>query len=364
MSAEIAFEETVRRIVEVAPGLHHAGTFSARALDAIVRHAQRRRIRHSVETGAGASTLLLSHLSAQHTVFAVDMGGSITNVKGSPLLRPSAVAFVEGPTQQTLPRYEFPAKLDLALIDGPHGYPFADLEYYYIYPHLDTGALLIIDDIQIPSVHNLFAFLKSDAMFRLDEVVKTTAFFTRTDAPTFDPLGDGWPEQKYNTTPLARYAWRQRILGLWPQWARTGMERLRQRMTPKAGSAGVKIVVPSAGESVGAAGKASGTAVLPAGSSLWVLVHRKGLDGWWLQGGGAVEVNDGRWEVMVAYGESRDTGYDFEIAALIVGPATHELWTGCVERVPRTGPLQPVRIPAVAYVHGEAYRTVKKHRHF
>lgn len=68
MAAEIAFEETIRRIVEVAPGLHNADTFSARVFDAMVRHAQRRPIQHSVETGAGNSTLLLSHLSAQHTV--------------------------------------------------------------------------------------------------------------------------------------------------------------------------------------------------------------------------------------------------------------------------------------------------------
>jgi hypothetical protein len=136
----------------VSPGLHSVGALSARTLDAIARAAHNRQIRHSVETGSGASTLLFSHLSDDHTVFALDDGnGSITNVRRSPLLRQSVVTFVEGPTQATLPQYRFTEKLKLVLIDGPHGYPFPELEYYFRYPHLETGALLILDDIQIPS---------------------------------------------------------------------------------------------------------------------------------------------------------------------------------------------------------------------
>ncbi len=153
-------------------------------------------IRHSVETGSGATTLLFSHLSEHHTVFAADGGsGSIANVRRSPLLRQNVVTFVEGPTQATLPRHRFAESLQLVLIDGPHGYPFPELEYYFLYPHLETGALLILDDIHIPTVHHLFRFLRRDAMFQLDEIVQTTAFFTRTNAPTFDPLGDGWWRQ-------------------------------------------------------------------------------------------------------------------------------------------------------------------------
>ena len=106
--------------------------------------------------------------------------------------------FVEGPTQITLPRHTFDGSLQLVLIDGPHGYPFPDLEYYYFYPQLDAGALLIVDDIHIPTVTNLFDFLSVDDMFSLKEVVETTAFFTRTDAPTFSPIEDGWWLQPYN----------------------------------------------------------------------------------------------------------------------------------------------------------------------
>jgi hypothetical protein len=186
-------------IVRVAPTLHEAGTFSANALTGLLRHASERPISHSVETGSGASTLVFSHLSGHHTVFAMDGGtNSIRSIEDHSLIRKTAVTFVEGPTQLTLPVYRFQHALQLALIDGPHGYPFPDLEYYYIYPHLERDALLIVDDIHIPTITNLFDFLTADEMFVLREVIETTAFFRRTDAPIFLPTGDGWWLQRYN----------------------------------------------------------------------------------------------------------------------------------------------------------------------
>lgn len=186
-------------VIRIAHSLHTAGTFSAASLEAIVQHGSSQPVHHSVETGSGASTLLFSHLSDDHTVFAIDAGtNSIRSVEASPLLRREVVSFIEGPTQVTLPLHQFAHRLQLALIDGPHGYPFPDLEYYYLYPHLDPGALLIVDDIHIPTVGNLFDFLRADEMFELHEVVETTAFFRRTNAVTFSPIGDGWWTQRYN----------------------------------------------------------------------------------------------------------------------------------------------------------------------
>ncbi len=192
-------------ILAVNEGLHQCGTFGPRALSALAKHLSKRDISYSAETGSGSSTLLFSHCSDLHTVFSVDSGGgSVVNVKASPLLRADHVFWVEGPAQLTLPTYRFQHRLQAALIDGPHGYPFPDLEYYYLYQHLEPGALFILDDIQIPTIHNLFDFLKRDRMFVLEEVVDTTAFFVRTDAPTFCPIGDSWWEQEYNKIPLTQ----------------------------------------------------------------------------------------------------------------------------------------------------------------
>lgn len=196
-----SLQEIVGQVSRLPADWHGAGSLSADVLGAIARHAGGRRIRHSVETGTGKSTLIFSHCSEDHTVFAQDdrgHGDSLMRVQGSPLLRPGAVTFVVGPTQQTLPPHRFAHPIDLAMLDGPHGYPFPELEYYFIYQHLPEGALLIVDDIHIPTVFNMFAILREDDMYRLEEVVHTTAFFVRTAAPRFDPLADGWWLQQYN----------------------------------------------------------------------------------------------------------------------------------------------------------------------
>ena len=142
----------------------------------------------------------------------LDEGGSLAAVQASPLLRAANVQFVVGSTQQTLAPHQFTAALDLVLLDGPHAWPFPELEYYAVYPHIAAGGLLIVDDIHIPTIHNMWRFLREDPMWAEVELVGTTGFLRRTAAPTFDPLGDLWHEQPYNSTryPVALWPWRVR----------------------------------------------------------------------------------------------------------------------------------------------------------
>jgi hypothetical protein len=44
----------------------------------------------------------------------------------------------------------------------------------------------------------MYDFLRDDKMWTHIEDTLTTAFFQRTDAPTFDPYGDGWERQQFN----------------------------------------------------------------------------------------------------------------------------------------------------------------------
>jgi hypothetical protein len=195
---EASAESLVRRLVELPEDWHGAGSVSLGVLRAIARLTAPRAIRNSVETGSGKTTLLLSHLSDHHTVFAYDTGNSITNVRSSPLFRPETVTFIEGPSQRTLPLHQFENPLDLVMLDGPHGYPFPELEYWHLYPHLAVGGLLIIDDIHVPTCYNMFEILREEEMFRLLHVEANTAFFERTEAPLHDPFGCGWWQQNYN----------------------------------------------------------------------------------------------------------------------------------------------------------------------
>ena len=355
--------EVLAQIIEISPSLHSATTFPAKVLGAIARHASRRVIQRSAETGSGASTLLFSHLSEHHTVFAFDGGsGSVRNVRSSSLLRENVVRFVEGPTQQTLPKQHFEEKFQVVLLDGPHAYPFPDLEYYFLYPHLDTGGLLILDDIHVPTINNLFRFLRRDAMFELDEVVHTTAFFTRTEAPTFNPQGDGWWEQSANRKTLYRYLWKERVKAFFPASVRRALSRQKRRvLLGRLGQhAQIRVDSPKQGEPVKETGIVEGTATLPPGASLWVLVRREGLPAWWPQGDGPAPVNQGRWRALVKYGEKHDEGHTFEICAIAVRQPTEELWRRWVQRAAAGHPDAPVSLPAAEFVVAEYLLQVRK----
>jgi hypothetical protein len=230
-------------VIELPAQWHGAGTFNRPALEKLMQHACGLNINDSVETGTGKTTLLFSHLSAHHTVFAKDDSGdgdSLQVVRQSPILRKDRVEFVVGPTQKTLPNYEFKAKLQIVLIDGPHGYPFPDLEYYYLYPQVSEGGLLVLDDINIPTVFKLFEFLREERMFQLLDVVETTAFFKRTSEQVLDPLGDGWWLQEYNRKRFpvrdraVRYSMSARLKYLVPQPLKSLVKRAVR--SAKAGS--------------------------------------------------------------------------------------------------------------------------------
>jgi methyltransferase family protein len=227
------------QIAALPPDWPLAGSIRSDVLGRLAAHAGAPgTVVRSAETGTGRTTLLLSHLSEQHVVFTADdtgRGDSLASVRASPLLRTEHTEFVVGPTQQTLPAWRPDGPLQLVLLDGPHGFPFPHLEYYFLYPHLAPGALLVLDDIHIRAVNDLFRFLRADPMFALLEVVHTTAFFRRTAAPTFDPLGDGWWRQPYNVRvlpPLAGLAPLRRLRALVPLAWRDRLWALRRGRPP------------------------------------------------------------------------------------------------------------------------------------
>jgi Methyltransferase domain len=209
--------EVVQAVKDLSQTWHGAGSVSHDLLDALVDLCPPEGWQETAETGCGRTTLLFSHLSAMHTAFTLDDGGSLTNVQNSPLLRAGHTRIVAGPSQQTLPAHQFPAKLDLAMIDGAHGFPFPDLDYYYFYPQLKPGGLLLVDDFHIPSIGRLCEFITDDDMFEhVANISFYTAVFRRTDAETFDPLGDGWWLQRFNKKRFPNPEHLESNLG--PEW--------------------------------------------------------------------------------------------------------------------------------------------------
>jgi precorrin-6B methylase 2 len=171
---------------------------------------QRGPFRSSAETGCGGSTIVLSHTSERHTVFAIEgKDRTITELRNQRDLRGENVAFIEGETKDTLPVHEFESEVDLALLDGPHAYPLPQVEFTYLFPRLRIGGWLVMDDIQIPSVHDLFRFLEKESSVVLEEVAVRTAFFRRTSAAEDGP--DNWEQQGMNRRTILRYSWRDQL---------------------------------------------------------------------------------------------------------------------------------------------------------
>ena len=200
--------ENIKQISELTNDFHLAGVLGKEIILEIYKLTKDKKALNSVETGSGKSTLLFSAISSSHKCFTLGSDNnadakSLTAVQESPLFNAENVEFILGPTQKTLPAYSFTHPLQLIFIDGPHGYPFPEMEYYFLYPHLEEDGLLILDDIHIPTIARLNEFLQEEAMFQHLGNVMTTAFFRRTSAPLFDPYGDGWWLQNYNKKRFA-----------------------------------------------------------------------------------------------------------------------------------------------------------------
>ncbi len=197
-------------------GAHCAGTLTSGPLSTIQWYLQEYyhgRPLRIIETGCGASTILFSRYAERLHTFCYDdrasVNSSVSFVTDCPLFQQENVEWVFGPTQITVPRFITSDAVDIVLIDGPHGFPFPELEFYYFYRLLRPDSILIIDDIHIPTIRNLFEFLSQDDMFYLHQVSGTTAFFVRTRAPMLNPEGDDWWLQRYN---LQRFpAWNSRL---------------------------------------------------------------------------------------------------------------------------------------------------------
>ena len=65
-------DEILDSVLALPQNWHGAGSFDRVTIKAIVRHCCSLKITNSLETGSGKSTLIFSHLSPNHKVFAKD----------------------------------------------------------------------------------------------------------------------------------------------------------------------------------------------------------------------------------------------------------------------------------------------------
>ncbi|QEN85402.1 FkbM family methyltransferase [Labrys sp. KNU-23] len=180
------------------PAGREAGTLSESALDHLdwrVREAAAAGPLRSLETGAGLTTSLLAHYARWHSVYT---NGRQDTVLASDDLPAENISWIEGPVARTMLAQPPREGLDIAILGGADGYPAADLAFAAIREQLKPGALLVISDIRIPTIHHLYRFLLEDEAFRLDKVAVTTAFFHYQPRAETMGLAAAWWQQRYN----------------------------------------------------------------------------------------------------------------------------------------------------------------------
>jgi len=180
---------------------HSAGSLNYKTLDEIERHLTGSDL-VTAETGCGRSTILFSNLSKTHHVFCLDdtddEKSSVNYFKDCPVTQNERVNVHFGATQKILNNFVHDSLYDCVLIDGPHGYPFPDLEYFYFYPAIKEGGLLIVDDLQIATIGRMADVIQDDDMWDTVSVVGKTAIFQRTSSDIVPPDGDHWWMQNFN----------------------------------------------------------------------------------------------------------------------------------------------------------------------
>ena len=117
-----------------------------------------------LETGAGASTLLFLCLEPRSLIsIAPD-----AELRDRMLAEADARDIPVGPLRFVVDRSEVALPplaqggevLDVALIDGNHGWPSVFVDFCYVNYMLRTGGILFVDDVQLHSVGQLFLLLR------------------------------------------------------------------------------------------------------------------------------------------------------------------------------------------------------------
>ncbi len=123
----------------------------------------------TLETGAGASTMVFAARGAQHQVITPDAEEErrIRTACEERGIDTSQVTFHIGRSHEVLPELGT-RDLDLVLIDGAHGFPYPILDWWYLSSRLEEGGLLLLDDAYLPGVAAIVDHARTSNAWKLE----------------------------------------------------------------------------------------------------------------------------------------------------------------------------------------------------
>jgi len=202
----------VAALVAEQPAFHHDGereqVWSARGETLAYLASVTRPDDRTIETGAGASTVVFAAAGAVHTAVS-PMGREHERIRAwcrEHDVPTERLEFVEGYSEEVLPGWYPERPLDVAFIDGKHSFPFPIVDWHYVCNSVRVGGLLVLDDVRAAAVEVLCRFMLADPGWRLEAAPDGEAAAFRRVAD--EPPGDPWQQQR-----LAPHAELARVLG-------------------------------------------------------------------------------------------------------------------------------------------------------
>jgi hypothetical protein len=167
----------------------------------------------TLETGSGISTLVFALRRTDHIAITPNATevAAIENYAHANQVPLDRVRFVIEPSDRYLPGCEI-KDLDLVLIDGKHAFPWPIIDWFYTADRLKKGGILILDDLQMPSVSILKDFIAEDPRWQpVRSFGKRTLAVEKAVASVHDVA---WHMQPYVIRRYGRKARLMNVLGL------------------------------------------------------------------------------------------------------------------------------------------------------
>jgi hypothetical protein len=126
----------------------------------------------TLETGAGASTIVFAARGAQHEAVtpAAEEEERIRRACRERGIDDSRLTFHIGLSQNVLPALPR-RELDLVLVDGAHGFPYPVLDWWHLAPRLREGGRMLLDDAYLPGVAAVVDYVRSSDAWELEAPV-------------------------------------------------------------------------------------------------------------------------------------------------------------------------------------------------
>ncbi len=158
----------------------------------------------TLETGSGASTIVFAAAGTEHVAVTPDPAEEARIRATCRELGVSSdrVSFDVGYSHEVLAR--LPARrIDIALLDGAHGFPYPILDWWHVAPRLAIGGRILLDDAYMPPVAVVLDHAKSSEAWEVERSVGYRTVVIRKTADALPP--SDWEGERLGGHMAFRY---------------------------------------------------------------------------------------------------------------------------------------------------------------